>query len=116
MKIRYIAAGLMLIASSLAWGSIGAQRSKAVGELAPYSYPATVAPHAELEFMPDGKSYVERSADGRSLVVKDIATGKEGDVLFDVTHTRETTLPDFEGFMVSPDASKVLVWRNSQSV
>ena len=66
--------------------------------------------------MPDGQSYLVRSDDGRSLIVKDIATGKDINTLFDVTHTRETTLPDFEGFILSPDASKIMVWRNSESI
>lgn len=92
------------------------QRSTAVSELGAYSYPANVPAKAAISFMPDGKSYVERSADGRKLIVKDIATGKDGETLFDVGYTRETTLPDFEGFILSPDASKIIVWRDSKPV
>ncbi len=105
----------MILALS-ADAAIGARRSKAVSELAPYCYPQSTAASANVVFMPDGKSYVERSADGRSLVVKDIESGKETETLFDVTHTRETVIPDFEGFVLSPDASKLLVWRDSRPV
>ncbi len=60
--------------------------------------------------------YVERSADGKRLVVKEISSGEESSVLFDITHTRETVLPDFEDFILSPDASKILISRDSRSI
>lgn len=116
MKTRIIAAIGMMILSAAAYGTPGAMRSTAVRDLAPYCYPDNAPASVSLVFMPDGKSYVERSDDGRRLVVKDIATGKESDVLFDLDRTRETVLPDFEGFTLSPDASKLLVWRNSRPV
>ncbi len=69
-----------------------------------------------MNFMPDGKNYVERSADGKKLIVKEIATGKEVQTLFDADYTRETVIDSFEGFIVSPNASQVLVWRNSEAI
>ena len=117
MKIRYIAATIgIMITSAAAYGAVGAMRSVAVSDLAPYCFPDNAPASVSMEFMPDGKNYVERSDDGRRLLVKDIATGKEGDVLFDLERTRETVLPDFEGFILSPDASKLLVWRESKPV
>ena len=104
-------AGLMAVQASGA-----SQRSPHVNALAAFSYPDNAAPRPSLVFMPDGTSYAERSADNKKIVVKDIATGKESRVLFDVGYTRETTLPDFEGFTISPDASKVLVWRESENI
>jgi len=91
-------------------------RNSAVNELAPYCYPANRPASASVVFMPDGLSYVERSDDGKRLVVKDAASGKENNVLFNLEHTRETTLDSFEGFIISPDATKVMVWRNSEPV
>ena len=116
MKIQYLAAALLLSSSVSAHGAIGGLRNSAVGELAAYCAPQSSTNHPSLVFMPDGQSYLVRSDDGRSLIVKDIATGKDINTLFDVTHTRETTLPDFEGFILSPDASKIMVWRNSESI
>lgn len=116
MKIQYLAAALLLSSSVSAHGAIGGMRNSAVGELAAYCAPQSSTNHPSLVFMPDGQSYLVRSDDGRSLIVKDIATGKDINTLFDVTHTRETTLPDFEGFILSPDASKIMVWRNSESI
>ena len=116
MNIRYIIAAACISLSISAWGTIGAMRDKTVSELAPYCYPDNKAASAEIVFMPDGKNYVERSDDGRKLIIKDIASGKDLDTLFDIDHTRETTIADFEGFALSPDASKVMVWRASEPV
>lgn len=91
-------------------------RSTAVAEIAPYVFPANKPAAVSMEFMPDGQSYVERSDDGRRLIVRAIADGAEQGVLFDIANTRETTLPDFEGFSISPDASRVLLWRMAQPV
>lgn len=115
MNIKYITAiGLLSIAMTA--GAAVTQRSAAVGELAPYCAPANSPSYPSITFMPDGTSYVERSQDGKKLIVKEIASGKELSTLFDVTYTRETELPNFEGFILSPDASKVIVWRESQPI
>lgn len=115
MTLRYALLTVSAIAA-LSMQAAMPMRNAAVGELAPYCAPANRPASAEVVFMPDGVSCLERSDDGKRLVVKDIATGAERSVLFDVTHTRETVLPDFEGFILSPDASKILVWRDSRPV
>ena len=107
---------LILFACTLAVEAAVPMRSAAISELSPYCAPANLPAGCAATFMPDGTSYVRRSEDGRKLVVVDIATGKETATLFDVDHTRETTLPDFERFILSPDASKVLVARESEMV
>lgn len=113
-KLTYI---IVAVASMMAPHAFGAsQRSPHAGALAPYSYPENRAPRPDIVFMPDGTSYAERSADNRKIVIRDIATGKEKEVLFDLDRTRETTLPAFDGFIVSPDASKVLVWTDVESI
>lgn len=107
--------GALAVASSCC-AAIGAMRSPYVGELAPYCYPDNAAPAPDFTFMPDGKGYVVRSDDGRSLVVRDIATGKNTETIFDLGHTRENTIADFEGFTLSSDASRILLWRGSEKV
>ena len=115
MKKHILSAVASLLCITGAYGATP-MRSAAVSELAPYCYPDNAPASADITFMPDGKSYVTRSADGRKLIIHDIATGKEGETLFDVGHTRETVLDSFEGFILSPDASRLIVWRNSQAV
>ena len=107
---------LILFACTLAVEAAVPMRSAAISELSPYCAPANLPAGCDATFMPDGTAYVRRSEDGRKLVLVDIATGKETATLFDVDHTRETTLPDFERFILSPDASKVLVARESEMV
>lgn len=52
-------------------------RSSAVGELADYCAPANRPAAADIVFTPAGDAYVERSDDGKRLIVRDLATGKE---------------------------------------
>lgn len=68
------------------------------------------------QYTPDGTSYLSLSADKRLIVKHDIRTGKETETVFDLGHTRETTLPDMQGFTLSPDGSKILVWRDREMI
>ncbi|MDE6574962.1 MAG: S9 family peptidase [Muribaculaceae bacterium] len=115
MKLRYAIVALSALMSVGVSGALP-MRNAAVGELSQYTAPMTTPRSVDLVFMPDGKRYVSKSADGRELVISDIASGKETEVLVSLDRTRETTLPDFDGFALSPDASKVLLWRNSEQV
>ena len=94
MNIRHITAICLLSLATTAAAAVN-QRSAAVGELAPYCSPANAPSYPAITFMHDGTSYVERSQDGKRLIVKDIASGKELSTLFDVTHTRETVQNHF---------------------
>lgn len=115
MNVRHIFVVACFVASLSVVGAVP-QRSSAVVDLAPYCFPANRAATPAVTFMPDGKSYVVRSDDGKRLIAKDIATDKELETLFDLGHTRETELPDFESFVLSPDASKILLCRDRQAV
>lgn len=71
------------------------------------------APEA-FEYTPDGAAYLTFSADYNKIVKNDVKTGKEIETVLDLNHTRETTLNYIDGFTLSPDGSKILVWRNSE--
>lgn len=92
-------------------------RSPYVSEISRYVYPenAPAAP-ANFVYMPDGQSYLTLAPDHRSIIRYDTKTGKETEVFVDLTKTRETTLPDIEGFRISDDATKVLLYRNRQPI
>lgn len=68
------------------------------------------------QYTPDGASYMAVSSDGKRIVKHEIASGKELETLFDITHTRETTITDFQGYTLSPDGTKILVWRNKKMI
>ena len=79
---------------------------------APQSRPIS-AP--EYSFLPDGTA-LRLSADGRTIVKVDLRTGKDGDVLLDLAHTRETVIADMDGFIVSPNGEQVLLWRGTKPI
>lgn len=80
-------------------------------DMAPYVYPQNAAPTPSKPlFMPDGLSYLEISDDGRRIVSRDVATGKEKETVMDMATTRENKLPGvIEEFALSPDGSRLLV-------
>lgn len=71
---------------------------------------------ARYNYEPDGKTYLQLSADGRKLVKFDTRSGKELETILDLGHTRETTLESIEGYKVSDRGDKILVWRNGRSI
>ncbi len=88
-----------------------------VRDMARYVYPENVAATpAGFAYLPDGESYAMLSADGKSVIKYDIKTGKEVDKLLDLTNTRENSLDRIEGFILSDDATKILVWTGKESV
>ncbi|MDE6453757.1 MAG: S9 family peptidase [Muribaculaceae bacterium] len=114
MNIRYMALAALSIFAAVP--SVCAQRSNAVAELAAYTAPANrpSAPES-YSYLPDGTA-LSLAADGRSIVRVDVRTGKAGEPLLDLGHTREVTIPDIEGFVVSPDGGQILVWRDSRPI
>lgn len=71
---------------------------------------------AQMSFMNDGNFYLQLSRDRKSIVKFDTKTGKEVETIFSVDNTRETKLPSIEGFAMSPDGSKIMVWRNKSMI
>lgn len=77
------------------------------------SYPKSPA---QFSFMADGNFYLQLSSDRKKVVKYETKSGKEVEVMFDVDRAREITLPDIQGFTVSPDGSKIMVWRDVQMI
>ncbi len=85
--------------------------------MAPYVYPEnSPARVAAPAYMPDGQSYLELSSDRKRIVKFDSRTGKELETVMDVTHTRETTIPEIENFILSPDGTKLIVGRERKMI
>lgn len=68
------------------------------------------------QYTPSGDGYLTMSADGKRIVKHDIRSGNETETLMDLTHTRETVLDNIDGFTVSDNGTKILVWRNSKKI
>ena len=117
MKLHKLTATLLL-AFGLSYTASYAASVKDYPEINEYvdgsvNTPKSVAP---WQYNPDGTSYMTQSPDGKRIVKNDIRTGKEIETLFDITHTRETTINDFQGYTLSPDGTKIMVWRNKKMI
>lgn len=67
-------------------------------------------PH--FTYLPDGQHYALLSKDGRTIDSYDIKTGQKTGALIDLSDVRETEIPDIEGFIIGPDAKRIIVYRN----
>lgn len=91
--------------------------NQAVRDMTPYVFPENrPAEPREFTWMPDGESYAVMSPDARSVIRCDIKSGKEIEVLLDLSNTRENQIAMIEGFSFSNDGAKILVWNSSESV
>lgn len=88
-----------------------------VGDVSPYVYPANrpAAPEG-FTYLPDGTSYAVLASDARSIECYDIKTGERTSALLELANTRETKLESIDGFALSPDASRILVWTGTEAV
>jgi len=85
-------------------------------DIAGYVYPANRPESVELHFMPDGLSYLDISPDGKTITAHDVRTGKVTSTVLDVNTTRESRIDAIEGFSLSPDGSKLLVYAESTAI
>ncbi len=116
ITLKHMFFALALAAGALSMSAAGA-RSPYVSEIADYVYPQNApASLSDLVYMPDGLSYLTMSADRSAIVRYDTKTGKEIEVFADLSKARETTLTEIDGFTLSADASKILVYRNRTAI
>lgn len=119
---RHITSALLLAGVAVAastYPAVAAVPRLDVAGIAKYVYPdnrrcnLTETP----AYMPDGETYLLVSDDGKKIVSFNTADGKEAGTVLDAATTRENKLPgDIEGFTISPDGSKLLVWTDSEPV
>ncbi len=94
-----------------------AAQSQGAIDIAPYVYPQNVCERpANFTYMPDGESYLLLADDGRSIVKYETATGNAIETIFDASHTRETSVTSINGFILSEDGTKLLVYNNVRPI
>lgn len=71
---------------------------------------------ADIQFSPDGTTYLELNSSGTVITRYESKSGKEIEKVFDVTYTRESTLSAITSFRMSDDGSKILVATDPQPV
>lgn len=115
---KYILSTILAAATATqAFSATPTSVSADVTAIEPYVFPSnrTNSP-SNFTYMADGESYCMLSDDYRAIDVYDIRSGKKTSTLLDLSHTRETTISDIDGFKLSDDGKKILLWRNSQKI
>lgn len=67
-------------------------------------------------YMADGSSFLQLSPDSKRIVKYDTRSGKETETVLDLDNTRETTIDGMTGFRMSPEGTKILVWKDVESI
>lgn len=76
-----------------------------------YNSPKNVS---AMTYVDDDEVYLLLSSDKKRVEKFDSKTGKFVEAVFKTDYTRETTLNTIDGFILSPDGSKMLVWTDSR--
>jgi dipeptidyl-peptidase-4 len=69
-----------------------------------------------MESSADGMHYYQANFENTAVIKFSYATGKAVDTLFSTRKARECTFDTFEGFLVSPDENRVLVYRDREQI
>ena len=86
-------------------------------DVAPYVFPNNIAQSPiEFSYMPDGKSYLSLSKDGKMIFQYDTEKGQVIDTIINVDATREHTIKNISGFTISPNGTKLLIYNNKKLV
>ena len=70
----------------------------------------------EVRQMADGETYAQISDDGKRIVTYSFRTGKETGVLFDATTVRGASIEQVEGYILSPDGSRMLIQTQTKPI
>ena len=85
--------------------------------ISPYVRPQNFTHNpVDYTYLPDGKSYLQLGKDSKTINKYDTATGELIETVFDVNKTRETRISDISGFILSDNAARILVYRNSEPI
>lgn len=96
--------------------SLDAQ-SDMVSSVESYVFPANKPKFApEMTYMPDGLSYLTLSADGKTVSRYGTEKGELIETLLDVTKTRISKIDKIEGFSLSDNGEKLLVYTDSEPI
>ena len=66
--------------------------------------------------MSDGETYAQISDDGKRIVTYSFKTGKQVGVLFDVATARGAQFREIEGYIMSPDGTRMLIQTQTRSI
>lgn len=87
--------------------------------IADYCNPSIASPKGikDITPLPDGESFAAISEDGNAIEVFSYKTGKKTGELFNLSAVKgELKISDFEGFKVSDNGKKILLWNESEKI
>ncbi len=67
-------------------------------------------------YMPDGLSYLSIGGDNKTIIKYETKTGKELEIVFDGSKSRENKLDQIDGFELSADGSKMLIFCDKKMI
>ena len=82
-------------------------------DIAPYVFPNNLVKSiGHVHFMPDGTSYLGLSSNKKMIVQFATESGLPIDTILNTAKTREYTIDKINGYLISPDGSKLLVYND----
>ena len=109
-KLRLLTLGmLMATAMSVTAGEKLSLRAITKGEFRSQTI-------SEVQPMADGESYAQMSDNGKQILTYAFRTGKQTGVLFDATTARGASIGRIDGYIISPDGSRLLIQTNTKSI
>ena len=70
----------------------------------------------EMRSMPDGTAYTAMNKERTMIIKYDYRTGNPVDTLFNTQKARECTFDTFEGYKISDNGHRILVWRDTEPI
>lgn len=70
----------------------------------------------ELVSSADGESYYEANPAHTQIIKYDFKTGQPIAIIFDVSKARECAITSFDGFIMSPDEKRILIYTDSEPI
>ncbi|MDU1891736.1 MAG: S9 family peptidase [Dysgonomonas sp.] len=64
----------------------------------------------------DGESYYQADKNNKMIIKYSYKTGQPTDTLFNVDKARECTFDSFQGFLISPDEKRVILYNESEQI
>ena len=109
-KLRLLTLGmLMATAMSVTAGKKLSLRAITKGEFRSQTI-------SEVQPMADGESYAQMSDNGKQILTYAFRTGKQTGVLFDASTARGASIGRIDGYIISPDGSRLLIQTNTKSI
>lgn len=108
-KIAFMCAVLLMTASQIFAGNKLDLQSITNGEFRGEQMSA-------VQPMADGETYTQMSPDGKQIVKYSFKTGKQVGVVFDVNTVRGAKVESIDGYIVSPDGTKMLIQTNTKRI